>query len=76
MHLTTRSYLLVVNIIMRCDNVAARRWGSVSAAGSRGAVVSVVIVVRVTYGTASCVRSRVRAAFHRGDPSPPLADPA
>lgn len=74
MHLDSRCWLLVVNIIMCGDNVAARRRGSVRAAGSRGAVVCILAVGKVTCGTASCVR--VRAAFHRGGPLPPLADPA
>lgn len=65
-----------MNIIMCGDNVAASRRGLVGDAGSRGAVACIVAIARVTYGTASCVRARVRAAFHRGGPSPLLADPA
>lgn len=65
-----------MNIIMCGDNVAASRRGSVGDAGSRGAVVCIVVIEGVTYGTASCVRARVRAAFHRGGPSPLLAEPA
>ncbi|KPI98227.1 hypothetical protein RR48_07079 [Papilio machaon] len=59
---------------MSGDNVAMGARGSVSDAGSRGAVAYFVrIGGKVTCGT---VRARVRAAFHRGGPSPPLADPA
>lgn len=65
-----------MNIIMSGDNVAATRGGSVSDAKSRGAVAYIVAIGWVTYGTAQSVRARVRAAFHRGGPSPPLADPA
>lgn len=69
---------MVVNIIMCGDNVAASRRGSVSDAGPRRAVACTLRSSEVTCGTAPCpcVRVRVRAAFHRGGPSPPLADPA
>lgn len=67
-----------MNIIMCGDNVAATRRGSVSGAGLRRTVACVLRSSgAVTCGAAApCVRARVRAAFHRGGPSPPLADPA